>query len=389
MPENPQHKIKISVPEQYKKIDEGIWTELEQYIYTGFLVTPALILNKTFVFKSLNHNEISQILLMKPLKKSASDLQANFQAQFIARSIYLIDGENFLINRHQHLIKLVRIIEKIPSDIQNDIIINLSILNNKAASLHPLAEIYSHENRSRFRWLYSNLRPINDPIYTGILGTDILGLNYCQQTWIAINQLLDKRERLESDWSNAKFVGSCFAGKGVRSIDERDRARKEKEKQDLEERKFKILKNYIAKTTGEKEEESIIRLPDGRKAVVESRFRADSVEELADQLSAALSGEKDKHDLAVERTQKKIQKRVEEIDQMKVTMYQAPVSIHHQDEQTSSAVILGGKEEAEARIRRFKEIQIQHYARMAQQDINKINQNSDKKDLIDDTDTDT
>jgi len=386
MPENSQRKIQITVPEQYKKIDEGIWTELEQYLYIGFLVTPALVLNKTFVFKSLNHNEISQILLMKPLKKSASDLQANFQAQFIARSIYLIDGENFLINRHQHLIKLVRIIEKIPSDIQNDIITNLSILNSKAAALHPLAEIYAHENRSRFRWLYSNLHSINSPIYTGISGTDLLGLNYCQQTWTAINQLLDKREKLESEWSNAKFIGSCFAGKGVRSIDERDRARREKEKQELEERKFKILKNYISKTTGEPEDESIVRLPDGRKAVVESRFRADSVEELADQLSAALSGEKDKHDLVVERAQKKIQQRAEEIDQMKVTMYQAPVSIHHQDEQTSSAVILGGKEEAEARIRKFKEMQIQHYAKMAQRDINVINQNSDKQDLVDDTD---
>lgn len=47
---------------------------------------------------------------------------------------------------------------------------------------------------------------------------------------------------------------------------------------------------------------SLVVLPDGRRAEVVARFRADSVQELSLQLDAALRGDLDRHDLAVRAT---------------------------------------------------------------------------------------
>jgi hypothetical protein len=137
---------------------------------------------------------------------------------------------------------------------------------------------------------------------TGIPGTVELGMNYCQQTWMAMNEVIDRKEEVEVSWNHAKFIGSCFAGKGMISIDEQDKARRSREQQELEENKMKVLREYIAVSEGRDlvSDEGTVSLPDGRRAVVEGRFKAESVEDLADQLSSALSGEKDWHDKVVE-----------------------------------------------------------------------------------------
>jgi len=270
--EESNHKIRIEVPEAFKKVNEEVWEELENYLFTGFLSSSASILKETFIFKTLNHTEIRNIEFMKPFRSSVPEAKDRFRTAFIAHSVFMIDGENFLHDRPRHFRKLMKLISRIPTNLQQKIINNLASLNSKASRLYPLTEVYVHENRSRFKWMqYSNLA-INSQSVTGIPGTDEIGISHCQSAWVAMNKIIDRRDQIERDWGNAKFIGSCFAGKGVRSIDERDKTRLERERQELDDLKIKVLYNYLNKTEGQKDAPQITVLPDGRRVVVEKRL---------------------------------------------------------------------------------------------------------------------
>lgn len=293
----PRRRVEIKVPDQYRDVDEAVWKELEEYIFTGFLSSHANLIGNSFVFKTLNHQEVRNINLMRP----PGGVNSQFKASFIAYSLFIAMGRNVLHHRADNIDKLVDLMSRVPSMYQDKILENLNALNKRANRLYPLVEAYVHEPRSRYRWLYLKKLPIHSTEATGIPGTSELGMNYCQQTWVAMNEALDKREDAEVDWNHAKFIGSCFAGKGMVSIDEQDKARRARERQEIEENKMKVLREYIDASAGKLVEsgKGTVPLPDGRQATVEGRFKADTVEELADQLSSALSGERDWHDKAV------------------------------------------------------------------------------------------
>ena len=375
MPENPEkpNKIRIKVPENYNRaVDESVWEELEKYVFTGFLTAPTIIAKKTFVFKTINPYELRNLEYMRPARASSDDVRSQFRSAFIAYSIFMVDGVNTLYERPKHINRLIKAISKLQAHIQDEIVRNLSVLNERASRLHPLVEVYAYENRSRFRWMQMNGAQVHAPSVTGIPGTDELGMNVSQQTWTAINALIDRREVMEREWSNAKFIGSCFAGKGVRSIDERDKARLEKERVDREDLKMKVLYRYLNRVSQSEDPEQTIELPDGRRAVVvrgnaqDGKWRADSAEELADQLSNALSGELDHHDRVIEAQQKKLVERARALEAEQHRVFQMPraAGVTAPTPGTGS-VVLGGKEAAEAYIKRMQDLaEIQRQKRL-------------------------
>ncbi len=365
MSEDAPDRVEIKVPDAYKPVDEEVWVDLEAYLYQGFLTSSAHIVGKTFVFKTINHHELRYLSYLKPMRSSPVEVRDAHRAALIASSVFMVDGENLLTDRHRKIARLSRVIRRMPSALQDSIVQNLAALNEKAARLRPLVEVFVHENRSRYRWMHTSGAPVHSPSNTGVAGTDELGMNYCQQAWTTLNRLLDSREVMERDWVNAKFIGSCFAGKGVRSIDEKDRARAAREKTELEELKMKVLYGYLNRSGAEHKEAEIF-LPDGRKATVVARFRAESAQELADQMSAALSEEKDHHDLVVEQQIAKGRERAAAIDESRQRLYRAPVFSQGVPISGSSRV-LGGKEEAEALLARMRDLQAQQMAQHARQ----------------------
>lgn len=366
-------RVKITVPEQYRAVSDEVWTDLETYLFNGFLSSPAHLMGKTFVFKTVNHFELENVSLLRPLRKAPPDVAAHYRAAFIAYSVVIVDGENTLHRRSDHMAKLIRIFSKIPPEVQDEIVTQLSSLNARASRLHPLVEVYVHENRSRYRWLQLREIPVHSPAATGIAGTEGLGMNYVQQTWTALNRLLDQREQMEAEWTNAKFIGSCFNGKGVRSVDERDRGRREQERREREDKKMSVLYRYLNRKAGKEEEPpATVKLPDGRTATVSKRFKAESVDDLADQLSASLSGEKDFHDLVVDRRMRQIQERQEVLEAERQKIYRG--SMLRDDGFQSSSVplhgpsrVLGGKAEADAVIARMKMVRNKFLADRARQ----------------------
>ncbi len=348
-----RRRVEIAVPDVYKKIDEGVWAELEKYVFSGFLTSASLVQGRTFVFKTLNATEVRLIEYMRPYGATGPEARSAFRGAFIAHSVFMVDGQNVLHDRPRHISRLVKAVGKLPSAVQAKVVENLTALNKKASRLFPLTEPYSYESRSRYRWLQMKGQPVHAPICTGIPGTDELGMNYCQQVWTAMNNIQDLREEMEKSWSNAKFIGSCFAGKGIRSIEERDRSRQEKERIDREEEKMKVLHAYLNRVSGEPEPAETVQLPDGRQAEVARRFRADSVEDLADQLSASLSGEKDFHDQVIEARERSLRARAEAIEESKRLYYSRARALNEPALGGGSRVI-GGKADADQYLRRME-----------------------------------
>jgi len=352
-------RVQIELPETYKKVDESVWEELESYLFLGFLTSASTVVGQNFVFKTLNHNEIRNIRFMRSMRATTAESKAMFTAAFIAHSVFMVNGNNALYDRPKNLIRLIKTISKIPARTQDKILDNLSYLNAKVSYLYPLVEVYAYENRSRFRWYQLGTFPVHDPRATGLAGTDDLGMTMCQQTWTSINILIDRRETAEREWSHAKFIGSCFAGKGVRPIEERDRARLETERVERDEKRIKVLHSYLNRTAGEDDAPQYFTLPDGRKAEVKRKFKAESAEELRDELSAALSGEKDYHDLVIEQKQREFLDRHKSIEsgRMKL-MYGSSESKSGRTAASGASRILGGRQEADAYLRRMEEIRL-------------------------------
>jgi len=342
-------RIKIAIPESYLGVDDNLWDELESYIFNGFLWCRTKIKNESIIFKTLNHHE------MKFIRWNWPDIDSDdFQFAFVAYSVLSINGENLLPDRTQHINKLRKSFSKMPGRLLNEIVNRLSELHIRSNNLHQLVEPYAYEPRSRFKWLAIKGNDITNVLSTGIPGTSNLGMNYCQQTWCALSEIIDRREVMENDWTNAKFVGSCFAGKGVRSIDDQDKARKERESRDREESKIQIIRAYLNKDKHlQSSPEKTVRLPDGRTAEVVAHYKLESVQELAKSMEQSLNGEKDWHDLVIERERERSELRKKDMESKSMNWAMVPNELLEQSETKSSRVV-GNKDTADAILSRIR-----------------------------------
>ena len=355
----PQRRIRIKVPENYREINEEVWKDLEEYLFVGFLSSPSQFLGQDFVFKTLNHQEIRNIWHLRRVSKQPNQEKA-FRSSFIAHSLFVAMGRNVLYNRADHIDKLIEMILSVPNAYQEKILENLNHLNKRASRLYSLVEVYAHESRSRYRWLYLKKLSLHSTEATGIPGTAELGMNYCQQTWVAMNEVLDRKEDVEVSWNHAKFIGSCFAGKGMISVDEQDKARRNREKQEIEEHKVKTLREYLYAIEGKEIEtnEGTVSLPDGRRASVDGRFKAESVEDLADQLSSALSGEKDWHDAVVARYFKKAMDEREALSKQSRKLAAVPRHLAEAGTPAAGGSRVLGKKDVDEYVKRMQSLMI-------------------------------
>ena len=63
--------------------------------------------------------------------------------------------------------------------------------------------------------------------------------------WRALNYYEDLKEMAEREWDNAKFIGSCFAGKEIKKIYNQDKDRRQKEREERVRKRDKILRQVI------------------------------------------------------------------------------------------------------------------------------------------------
>lgn len=289
--EGDKPKVEISVP-QDPEVNPEIYRDVESLLFKGFITVSAKINNVHFVFKSLNQHEMDYLWL----QHGETTVTHEFWNLFLAHGVFLVGGTNVLVNRVKNLPKIADVFNTLDPNSKNKIIWHLSEINRRASNAVALTECYAMERYSRYRWYQLHGIEATNLSVTGIQGTDQLGLNWGQLIWRALNHIEDLNDAQENSWDHAKFIGSCFAGKGISKVYQQDTQRKKQAKEERLARKDKILREILF---GEKTHE-VAQL--GRAVLVGPK----TVEELARQVQNDLSGEKDWHDRVVDEHEQRI-----------------------------------------------------------------------------------
>ena len=292
--------IHITVPRE-PEVNPELYRDVESLLFRGFLLLPAEINGVQFIFKSINHHEFEYLQWISGSLggMTGKSLERYYNA-FMAYGVFMLDGENLLPLREQFFPKLQNMFSEMPALTRGKIIRYLSEVNQKASNAVVLAEAYQTEQYSRFKWAQFRGLDLMSPSSTGILGTNQLGANYAQLVWRSLNHFDDLRETAEREWDNAKFIGSCFAGKGIQKIYSQDKDRRIKEREERVKRRDQLIRQVVYREDPDKTSQ------DGKYVMTVAK----SVEELADQLEKGLRGEKDWHDEIVAREEERIKEQI-------------------------------------------------------------------------------
>lgn len=286
--------FQIPVPPE---VNPEVYRDVVPLVHRGFLSQASSINGVPIVWKSLNQHEFDMIRL---LTSGSPKAEGNFWEMFLTYSVLALGGSNILPQRDRWFGEIRGMVRELPRDGRQAIIRALSELNRKASMATVLVEAYIMESSSRLRWLQTRGLDPSSVAVTGFPGTEQLGLCWAQLTWRALNQVEDQNNDAERDWENAKFVGACFAGKGVQKIYNQDTDRRRKEVEDRTARRDKLLR-YVFEGVS-------ITSDTTRNGQVVAMAR--TVEEMADQLSRDLRGEKDWHDQVVAAHEEQLRQRL-------------------------------------------------------------------------------
>jgi HPt (histidine-containing phosphotransfer) domain-containing protein len=280
--------IRITAPVP-PEVNPVIYKDVEPLLTRGFLTLPGEINGVHFVFKSLNQHEFE-----------AANLAAgkyDFQNLFLAFNIYMVDGQNILPDRGQWISQMADMFANLAPRVRQKIVRYVGDVNRRASDAVTLTEAFVMETSSRFRWAQLQGLDMTSPAVTGVAGTEHLGLNWAQLVWRALNFYEDQQELVEREWDNAKFIGSCFAGKGVSKIYAQDNDRRRKVREDRIARRDQIIRHVLFG-------EPLVDAKSQKGSAV--MITAKTTEELASQLERSLRGEKDWHDEVIEAHERRV-----------------------------------------------------------------------------------
>jgi hypothetical protein len=344
-PEN----IRITAPKE-PEVDPRIYRDVESLLFRGFLVLPATINGVQFVFKSINHKEFEYLQWVSgPVGDITGKSIDRYYRAFMAYGVFMIDGQNILADRDVWVPQLEDMFAALPAGAKSKITQYLSEVNQKASNAVTLTEAYQVESYSRYRWKQFDGLDLMSPSCTGISGTQILGLNYAQLVWRALNKYEDLKDLAEREWDNAKFTGSCFAGKEIRKIYNQDRERRVKEREEKVQRRDKIIRQVLLHESPEEAETQ------GRYFLKVAR----TSDELASQLEQSLRGERDWHDEVVAREEQRRRDQIQERQQKLKTLYEEKRKDNTLPYVTDTNMQGLTKSEVEERVKRKKQLNAQ------------------------------
>lgn len=294
--------LHITAPEPFPEVNPEVFRDVEPLLFRGFITQAAEINGVSFVFKSINHREYELIGLSTGGDFSKPSRVQSYYNLFLAYGVLMVDGQNVLGHRDQHISDLSQFFSDLPLGAQKKVIRYLSEINRRASRAVTLTEAFTIEAQSRLRWAQLRDMDMTSVAATGFPGSETLGLNWGQLTWRALNFYEDQRIQSEADWENAKFVASSMAGKGMSKVHSADRDRREKERKERIERRDKILRFAVLGEPMDK-----VVSAGGPPVKV-----ASTVAELADQLEKDLKGEKDWHDQVVEEQERRTREAYEQ-----------------------------------------------------------------------------
>jgi hypothetical protein len=338
-------------PPREAEVNPAVYKDVESLLFRGFLVIQATINGVPFVFKSMNHHEYEYLQWTQGGISGRRAVEQYYNA-FLAYGVFLVDGVNVLNRRDRWVKQLTQTFTNFPLTAKTKIVRYLSEVNRKASNAVVLTEAYASEQTSRFRWAQVRGLDLMGTACTGISGTTSLGMNYGQLTWRALNHFDDVREEAERNWDHAKFIGSCFAGKEIQKIYRQDKDRRQKEREQRTERRDRLIRQvYLGEDADSPN--------DPAKPI---KFIARTVDELAQQLTRDLKGEKDWHDNVVALEEKRVRDQISE-RRRRIQEMAASKQSDYPQSTTAHADLSGlSAEEVRYRIERGRQLEAQRAA---------------------------
>lgn len=250
--------------------------EIEQLIFRGFLTSKMTLNGIEIVLKTLNENEQEQAMLL-----ASNDTEKIIY--LLAYSVFLFEKENVLESpRSEKITMLYNFLKKLKSPVLSQLFRVVVALGKKTTALLKDIQRFTYLNSSRLHWQSAKAMPINSLQFTGIEGAVNTGLNFHQKLWYAYNQSLDLKEYSDLAWGFVKIIlSSQIDKKAFNKLEASDKRRQQEEEERIE--------HLISGKTQDAKEPS-----------------RDSVDGLVGELSRAMSGEKDEHDLFVEEYEKQL-----------------------------------------------------------------------------------
>jgi hypothetical protein len=256
------------------------YQNLSELIFKGFLTLRLDLKDKFFVFKTINEKEYELIKLCSGMSSEEDAYKARFNLYFLVYSLFMINGDNVLIDRNIN--SLFKFFSSMPKGLCAKMIQEINGLWSLSYDSLKFLEGFTYTVGSRRVWRILGDKYPNHTEFTGIAGTETLGLNVHQENWIYINRIMDDEESYERDFSLSVLVASASNPKGAKQI----RARHDTQAKAMEEKRTKLAEVGHVEKTGWR--------PEGWAVPV------DTAEDLVAELERQVHGIKDKHDVFME-----------------------------------------------------------------------------------------
>ena len=288
----------ITLPRTTPEQRAPLYDDVETLVTTGFLSHSATVGGTKVSLRTLCPGDMALVR-----SRAARGGDADWQAWMISTSVWMIDGMILLDdpNAAWHVHKRISRLHRAARSVLFSILVGLFVRQGRA---HDAVEPWCFESQSRFKWKASKGLPHG--ALAGIPGAERLGLNAAQLMWRAFNEMEDLRFEEEALWEGFKLTASASAPKGVRKIDQHDRARRQAE----DDRRQTALDKFYYVTKG-------VVAADGSNVVGkngETPFvsaGSKDPDQLADEMYRWVTGQEDAHDRIVSEYKRKVVERFE------------------------------------------------------------------------------
>lgn len=291
----------------YSEARRVLYADVESFLFQGFLTAEARVLGVHFVFRSLGPGDMFMIRHRVGKWFGAR----HWKTWVIAHSVWLLDGISML--EHPEIVPRIHAaLKNMPHRMLDALYNTVTGLSRRLTRALDRVEAYCYEPYSRNAWRLCEQRSPAREDFTGIPGTNRLGMNHVQQLWTAFNIAEDARDLYQQRWATAKLIASAQSPKGVKRLNAEDERLHDREHNRRQQVLREMVNRVLYGADYSPEAEKMIVVVDGQAIEVDSVVTAKSADQLQDQYERWVAGEKDFHDLIVDKYKSRIRNRFDE-----------------------------------------------------------------------------
>jgi hypothetical protein len=233
------------------------------------------------------------------------DLKRNYRSLdwkiwTLATCTWLIDGYSVL-GETNHAVALYEVYRTLPKGMIEHLFCIYTGLYNRMMTALKAVESYSLEDISRRRWKSLHGSSPSDESYSGVRGTRFIGMNLAQELWVALNTYEDMRlDGLNNWYQRRAAMAPHLTKKSWEHLTSKDKSDARNLREDRDQIKDLFYYRSMG-VIGWKEEVSTVK-----DALI---LKRKTTKDLQREMYQWVAGEKDEHDLAIDRYKENIRKR--------------------------------------------------------------------------------